>query len=190
VSSDPYSPDAAYPPPPGDFSPGLPPGPDRREIALRTSPPAVGLIIVGILNVLGALASAGLGTVYKNMPAEEFERQMRQQNPNDFAKMQQAGWTGRRVLDFCFYTGVGGGAVAAFFALLTVLGGIRMLALKSYGLAVTAAVVTAIPCISPSACCLLGEGIGIWALVVLLSPDVRSAFQQPPGPPPLQAPPY
>jgi hypothetical protein len=31
-----------------------------------------------------------------------------------------------------------------------------------------------IPCISP--CCLLGLPIGIWALVVLLKPEVKAAF--------------
>ena len=52
-----------------------------------------------------------------------------------------------------------------------------MLSLRAYGLAVAASVITAIPCISCSACCGLGEGIGIWALVVLLNNDVRAAFR-------------
>jgi hypothetical protein len=67
--------------------------------------------------------------------------------------------------------------VAAIVALLVILGAARMLVLKSYGLSLFAAILTAIPCISPSACCLLGEGVGIWAVIVLLNPDVRSAFR-------------
>ena len=61
-------------------------------------------------------------------------------------------------------------------ALLNIIGGIQMLRLRSYGLALFASILAAIPCISCSACCGLGEGIGIWALVVLLNPEVRAAF--------------
>jgi len=44
-------------------------------------------------------------------------------------------------------------------------------------LAVVTAILTAVPCLSCSACCGVGEGIGIWSLVVLLNPEVRNAFR-------------
>ena len=34
----------------------------------------------------------------------------------------------------------------------------------------------AIPCLSFLACCLIGEGVGIWALVVLFTPEVKRSF--------------
>jgi hypothetical protein len=37
-----------------------------------------------------------------------------------------------------------------------------------------ASIIAMIPCVSP--CCLLGLPIGIWALVVLMKPEVKSAF--------------
>jgi hypothetical protein len=46
--------------------------------------------------------------------------------------------------------------------------------LESYGLAMAASIIAMIPCVSP--CCLLGLPIGIWALVVLMKPEVKSAF--------------
>ncbi len=46
--------------------------------------------------------------------------------------------------------------------------------LQSYGFAMTASIIAMIPCISP--CCLLGLPFGIWALVVLSKPEVKSAF--------------
>jgi hypothetical protein len=46
--------------------------------------------------------------------------------------------------------------------------------LDSYGLAMTASIVALIPCISP--CCVVGLPIGIWALVILSKPEVKSAF--------------
>jgi hypothetical protein len=38
----------------------------------------------------------------------------------------------------------------------------------------TASVIAMIPCISP--CCIVGLPIGIWAMVVLSKPEVKSAF--------------
>lgn len=38
-----------------------------------------------------------------------------------------------------------------------------------------AAILAMIPCVSP--CCLLGLPLGIWALIVLLKPEVKAAFQ-------------
>jgi len=51
----------------------------------------------------------------------------------------------------------------------------KMKNLQSYGFAVAAAVVAMVPCLSP--CCLLGLPIGIWALVVLTDPYVKTAFR-------------
>jgi hypothetical protein len=46
--------------------------------------------------------------------------------------------------------------------------------LSNHGLAMAAAIVAMIPCFSP--CCLLGLPFGIWALVMLNKPEVRSQF--------------
>ena len=61
--------------------------------------------------------------------------------------------------------------------ILSLLGGMRMLALRSYGLCIAGAVSAAIPCVSCSGCCGFGEIVGIWALVVLLNADIKAAFQ-------------
>ncbi len=50
----------------------------------------------------------------------------------------------------------------------------KMKKLESYGLAMAASIIAMIPCLSP--CCLIGLPIGIWALVVLSKPEVKSAF--------------
>jgi hypothetical protein len=54
------------------------------------------------------------------------------------------------------------------------LGAIRMQQLTSHGLAMAAAIIAMIPCFSP--CCVLGLPFGIWALVVLSKPEVKSQF--------------
>lgn len=54
-------------------------------------------------------------------------------------------------------------------------GSIAMLRMQSYASAMTAAILAIVPC---SALCLIGSmPIGIWALVVLLSDDVKRAFK-------------
>jgi hypothetical protein len=59
-------------------------------------------------------------------------------------------------------------------AVILILGGLKMMKLESFGLAVAAAVVAMIPCLSP--CCCIGLPFGIWGLVVLLKDDVKSCF--------------
>jgi hypothetical protein len=48
-----------------------------------------------------------------------------------------------------------------------------MLRLRTYGLAITGAIVALLPC-NPG--CLLGLPFGIWALVALAQPDIKDAF--------------
>jgi hypothetical protein len=73
------------------------------------------------------------------------------------------------------------GTMAVFFSILGLLtaavivfGALRMKDLRSHSLAVAASVIAMVPCASP--CCLLGLPVGIWALVVLLRPEVKAAF--------------
>jgi len=58
---------------------------------------------------------------------------------------------------------------------LAIYGGIQMRQLKMFGLAVTSAILVMIPCFT-SCCCIPGLVGGIWALVVLMKPEVKSAF--------------
>ncbi len=54
-------------------------------------------------------------------------------------------------------------------------GALQMKGLKSYGLAMAVSILSIIPCLSP--CCVLGIPFGIWALLVLLKPEVKAAFR-------------
>ena len=66
-------------------------------------------------------------------------------------------------------------AVASGF---TILGGVKLLKLRGYGLAMAGAIMAMIPCVG--GCFLLGLPFGIWAMVVLMKPEVKAAFQQAP----------
>jgi hypothetical protein len=69
------------------------------------------------------------------------------------------------------------GVLGVLGAFLTIFGAIQMRGLRTYGLAMFGAVLAAIPCLSISACCGLGELAGIWAIVVLLNQEVKAAFR-------------
>ena len=64
--------------------------------------------------------------------------------------------------------------INAAVGVLILVGASKMQSLQNYSLAVTASVLAMLPCISP--CCLLGLPFGIWALVVLNRPEVKSQF--------------
>ena len=120
--------------------------------------PAIGLIVTASLNlllsllrILGALVGFGM------------------------SNMQH---TGNRDLDriISMSGAIGGffGAVGVLCAIVILMGGIKMRKLENRGLSLTAAILAVIPCTSP--CCLVGIPLGIWALVVLAKPEVKSAF--------------
>ena len=67
-------------------------------------------------------------------------------------------------------------SLGLLMGVLVIVGAVKMKNLKSYGLAMTAAIIAIIPC---SPCCLLGLPFGIWALVVLNDENVKAAFYRP-----------
>lgn len=76
------------------------------------------------------------------------------------------------------FSGVGGiiGAILGIaVGVFIFFGASKMKNLENYGLAMATAVVAMVPCFSP--CCVLGLPIGIWALVVLNKPEIKSAFR-------------
>ena len=59
---------------------------------------------------------------------------------------------------------------------IIIFGAVKMKNLESRALALTASILAMIPCLSPASCCVVGIGIGIWALVVLNKPEVKAGF--------------
>jgi ABC-type glycerol-3-phosphate transport system permease component len=131
------------------------------------------LLILGIINLLLA-GYLFLNTVTINMlsPAD-FEKHML----DSFARRGQAppavDWQNVQsalVVGFFVWTGI-----SLIAAILIIVGSVKMMTLSSYALAITGAVLSMIPLVS--CLCLGGQGIGIWALVVLLKPEVKALFR-------------
>ena len=179
MSYDPYSPDV----PPSQ--PGLDVEAARRRVQL----PAIFLIVLGVLNLLLALYWV-TSTVWTTLTparalAEQQQRVVEMADKmfpgygiKDTFAQQMANRTPEQMKTQAVVTGCLASAILLLTALLPLIGGVRMLKLRSFGLAVVSAIAVAIPCTSLSGClCLVGQIVGVWALVVLLNPDVRSAFQ-------------
>jgi hypothetical protein len=92
-------------------------------------------------------------------------------------EMQKQGWTLEEVRRLVTGIYVGLGGLVFLAAIITILGSVQMMRLKSYGLAVTGAILAAIPGPSLLGCCCVGAIVGIWALVVLMNSDVKAAFR-------------
>ncbi|HEY7313491.1 MAG TPA: zinc-ribbon domain-containing protein [Gemmataceae bacterium] len=69
--------------------------------------------------------------------------------------------------------GIGGDIFGACLAILILIGALKMKNLSSYGMAMTACIISIVPC---HACCCLGIPFGIWGLVMLNKPEVKEAF--------------
>jgi hypothetical protein len=134
-----------------------------REAALQAvKVPAIALIIIASLGI-AYYGFSGIFTLFTG--GAMFHRQM----PPDVPPQMRA-----------FIEGMQGplaGLISLVIAAVNgfvLFGAIKMLRLQSRGLAVAASIVSMLPC---QCCCLLGLPFGIWALVVLNKPEVKSQFE-------------
>ena len=65
--------------------------------------------------------------------------------------------------------------IGFFLAIACLIGSLRMMKLQSHGFAIATAIMMLIPC--SNCCCFLNIAAGIWALVVLQKPEVKSSFE-------------
>lgn len=143
---------------PGDYAYGVLPGQPDPFAAQRVSAPATALIVMAILSIcLQAFV------IVVNLIQVAVGAGMVHRGPEMFPVAFGAGIN--------LFFGILGLAISA----LVLIGATRMKRLESYSLAVSAAIVAVVPCISP--CCLLGLPFGVWALVVLNDPSVKAAFR-------------
>jgi hypothetical protein len=128
------------------------------------SGPATALMVVGIICALAAIWTVlsnvlglGVGAFAPNRGGGGMPPQMQQ-----WVQMTSGG--------VGVFLGVLGLAVSGFIIFAST----KMKKLESYGMVMTATIVSMVPCISP--CCCVGLPIGIWVLIVLCKPEVKSAF--------------
>lgn len=147
---------------PGAGVPPPPPGGGNVAMAMsKVSGPAIGLMVTAGIGLFCALLGVVIHLVGMGMSGMGAFGGGDQ--PNAFAQMM--GGTFGLVINF----------IGIVMAAVIFMGASKMRKLESYGLAMAVSIIAMIPCISP--CCLIGLPIGIWALVVLLDPNVKAAFR-------------
>jgi hypothetical protein len=166
-----------------------PPDQAARERAML---PGVFLIVLGVLNALMLLLAAFNLVTLLMVSDEVLEEVNNKQVDQVLESLKKANappaWIELAVwllpkadgatLKRQHYTSNGIQAVVtALGSLLLILGGLRMTQLRSYALAMSAAIFAAIPCLSVPGCCCIGQVVGIWAFIVLLGTEVRAAFR-------------
>ena len=120
-----------------------------QEILARIKPPAIGLLLAGIINCLSFVAAPALfpkaGEVNISLPSFVVELNL-----------------------------------AAIVGIILIIGAVRMLHLRSYGLARVISILGLIP-VAPGF--VLSLPFGVWAMCLLGKPEVRAAFprKQRPG---------
>ena len=139
--------------------------------------PATLLILVGILSLL--IAIRGINQIDKIPPVIDQFIAALEADPNipKAEKEQQ--------IDVCvaakdaaeertpfltYYT------LSIICSAIVVLGGINMLRLSGPNIPILSAILVTLPGVSAFCCCCLGTPVGLWALVVLNRPDIRSAM--------------
>ena len=162
----------------GPFGSETPPTDSGAEaIKARVRGPAILLLIVNALNLLVGIYLLTDAFAVKSDPADadaEMAKQWDIYTPEQKAMLEKWGWTPQKVVTVFSNIFLWLGGFSVIVGVVGILGGRRMLSLRSHGIGVTGAILTAIPFASP--CCLLGQVAGVWALIVLLNKDVRSAF--------------
>jgi hypothetical protein len=128
------------------------------DAAHQVSGPATGLMVTGIIGAFFAVLTLIASIV--GMGIAPF---LRDEIPDRYAEF----WEG----SVGAATAIVEIAVAAFI----IFAALKMRELKQWELSLAASIVAMIPCISP--CCIIGLPIGIWALVILLRPEVKEAFR-------------
>jgi hypothetical protein len=147
------------------------PGPDPLRARSDVKAPAILMMVIAALGLLGGLLSlvtghlfdpATLRTVVEANPeAPEWVRQMAERSAEQGGPSALGNLLS--VLPLLLLSALG------------FVGGLRMMALRTYGLAVAGAVALCIPCVG--SCCCLGIPVGAWALYVLTRPHVKAAFR-------------
>ena len=154
---------SSVPPPP--FSSPVAVASDGHDAALQlVKGPAIGLKVTAILNIVLALWSMGK-LMFFPTNLEQLYSGMPQLNDPQIQKLLHLFYGPLGIADNLF---------GLTMSVLVLIGASKLQSLKSREFAFAAAILAMVPCLTP--CCILGLPFGIWALVVLNKPEVKSQF--------------
>jgi hypothetical protein len=136
----------------------------QEELMSKVRPPAIAVIVAAALGGLMALinvvmAALGIGQGQQLPPGL----------PEQYQRLMQG------MMDFSQKYGIFTNLLVLVLSIVTIVAGIRMMSLRTYGFVLFGVVIGMVPCLG--GCCCLGLPFGIWAIVVLNRPEVKAAFR-------------
>ena len=142
-----------------------------REKALqRIKVPAVALMVASILNIILALWGL-VEMIFSSPDLQQINSALEQLNNPQIQQFAQ------KMLHLMYGPlGIVNILVELAVSVLILAGAKKMKSLRSYQFSLAAAGLSLVPCLTPCSGFLLGLAFGIWALVVLRKPDVKSHF--------------
>ena len=135
----------------------------------RLKIPAILLVILGVLGLLFTVAGPFFKATMMETMLQFFEKVNVPLNAAQRAQMEAAKTVGLGLGDLFSL------ALGLVVNTVILVGGLKMMKLQSWGLALASAILVMLPC--GSCCCLIGLPIGIWAVIQLNKPEVKSAFR-------------
>jgi hypothetical protein len=141
------------------------------ETALqRVKTPAVALMVTAILNIILALWSL-VQMMFSSPDLQQVNSELAQLNNPQIEQFVQ------KMLHLMYGPlGIVNILVELAISVLILAGAKKMKSLRSYEFALAAAALSTVPCLTPCCGYLLGLVFGIWSLVVLRKPEVKSHF--------------
>ncbi len=142
-----------------------------REKALqRIKVPAVALMVASILNIILALWSL-VEMIFSSPDLQQINSALEQLNNPQIEQFAQ------KMLHLMYGPlGIVNILIELAMSVLILVGAKKMKSLQSYQFSLAAAGLSLVPCLTPCCGFLLGLAFGIWSLVVLRRPDVKSHF--------------
>ncbi len=146
-------------------------GAGSREMALqRIKVPAVALMAASILNILLALWDLA-DMIFSSPDLQPINSALEQLDNPQIEQFAQ------KMIHLMYGPlGIVNILIELVVSVLILAGAQKMKSLKSYQFSLAAAGLSTVPCLTPCTGFFLGLAFGIWALVVLRRPDVKSHF--------------
>jgi hypothetical protein len=165
-------------PPPSGLGPTATGGLPARDAVLVPDPqaagrtlkaPAITLIFFAIAGMVFAVSGLFLKGFFMGTWIQLIEQMNLPLDDNARAQLQAAATAGIGIFDVVqVLVGIG-------LNVVMLIGALKMMKLESWGLAFAAAILVMLPC--GSCCCCLGIPLGVWLIVLLNKPEIKTAFR-------------
>ena len=151
---------------------GFPQQATREEALAKVSMPATLLLITGIISIFGALATGSIPLVMPGLMQQVADQAANDPEVGDEQREQFEQVIPLLASPINYVTG----AIGLLGAIVMCIGAVRMKQLRSYGLSMAACIIAICPYLSACCTCIFPIAIGIWGIIVLANPDVKSHF--------------